>query len=117
MISEDVKEVTYEDESGVESWVVLARNATIEGTLSEIEFSDESKTPTDLTLNGAPTSSPTMIIKTNKGGTNGTGKIITVTLGKYGDLLTAKLDGNKTSITCKTSRSGDTASYSIGDNA
>ncbi|MEA2113318.1 MAG: hypothetical protein U9P63_01505, partial [Patescibacteria group bacterium] len=63
-IAEDVKEISYEDEGGVDSWTVLSRNATIEGTLSEIEFTTESLGATDLTLVGDLTTSPFMVIKT-----------------------------------------------------
>ncbi len=106
-VNEEIKEESYEVEDGTEMIYNYARKCTIELTYSEVDTTDIGAV-SGLVLGN-------FIVKTNTGGANSTGKILTMS---DCDVIKAYIEDLKTKIVAvKTTSSEATLPYTIADNA
>ena len=101
-VTEEIKILNTELEDGSELNEIAGRKVVVEGTIPEIEFTDESIDIDGLTQTDA---SATLVLTTSA-------KTITITLAE-GDIISGAMDGNKVKISASVTKSGDNLPYAV----
>ena len=117
MISDVRQKITHTNADGTKINAVLARFGTLTGVIDEIELLTEALNQDDLSFEGAATGYAYIELVTEKGGANHTGKTLKMSVDGIGDLMGCDINDNKMTIELENSKAGDTACFSISDNA
>ena len=117
MISDVRQKITHTNADGTKINAVLSRFGTLTGVIDEVELLAEALNHDDLSFEGATTGFAYIELVTALGGVNHIGKTLKMSVDGIGDLLGCDINDNKMTIELENSKAGDTASFTITDNA